>query len=153
MAVYIDQAGLTARVGSTPLARLASISATLDAAATSRIATSCTDANAEVDAAVSGLDLTLDPVPTHLADCAARIALATLHERTWSGAGVRLPGDLEAARKQARADLSQLKAGTTAIDRDSAQQVVARARFQDFGNTPQVDNPRTTVARRMRRLP
>ncbi len=153
MTVYIDQAGLTERVGAGPLARLASINAVLDAAATQRVASACTDAGAEVEAAIAGLSLDLDPVPAHLVDCAARIALATLHERTWAGVGVRLPGTLEDARKQARADLAALKAGTSGVAGTSSQQVVSRARFQDFGNEPDTSNPRTTLAVRMRRLP
>ncbi len=156
MTTYIDQAGLTERYGAGGLARLASPIATLNAEAVARIAKACDDANAQVDAVVSGLSLDLSGPPAKLISIAARLAARGLWVLTWSTrVATGVPKAFADAANEAETELEAVRTGQVSGDGavTPAQTVAGSFSWQNIADEPATDNPRQTVRARMRRLP
>jgi hypothetical protein len=156
MTTFIAQAGLQNRYGAGGLARLASPIATLDAEATTRISQACADANSQVDGAVAGISLDLSGPPANLISIAARLAARRLWVLTWSSrVSTGVPKAIADDANQAEVELAAIQTGVASGDGvvSPPQTVAGQFSWEDIGNAPATDNPRTTVAHRMRRLP
>lgn len=161
MTTYVSQAILSSRYGAGGLARLASPIATLDAEATTRITQACADGNAQVDAAVAGIEIDLSGPPAKLIDIASRLAARRLWVLTWSSrVSTGVPKAIADDANNAETELTAIQQGVTSGDGvvTPAQTVAGQFSWADVGNNPTTDpvsgNPmRLTAAKRMRRLP
>jgi len=156
MTTFVTQAILSSRYGSGGLARLASPIATLDAEASTRITQGCNDANSQVDAAIAGLSLDLSGPPDNLISIAARLAARRIWVLTWSSrVSTGVPKAIADDANEAEDELAVIQTGVTSGDGvvTPAQTVAGQFSWSDVGNEPAASNPRTTVAKKMRRLP
>lgn len=151
---YVSRTILTAEIGTDLLTQLGSSTGSLTATDNTRIDAVCVRVCDQVHKKLLGLGIELDDIPPAVQDIAVRIAKTQIHKATWNPRGVPTPQLLIQEEADANTELESIAQGMHVVDdRDPARQIGARFTYTDLDVAPSVDNPRQTIAWRMRKLP